>query len=87
MDAQSRDAPLRQVRVHPGMIFFVGGQSPPRLSRFFCGGTKSPHAPRIAKGLCGDAARPFRNSWACEAWCVVFVLGFLWVLVMAFCFL
>ena len=26
MDAQSRDAPLRQVRVHPGMIFFGGGQ-------------------------------------------------------------
>ena len=42
-------------------------------------GDQSPHAPRIAKGPRGDAAQPFRNSWACEAWCVVFGLAFLWV--------
>ena len=46
---------------------------------FLCGGTRPPTPPRIAKGPRGDAAQPFRNSWACEAWCVVFGLAFLWV--------
>ncbi len=35
MDAQSRDAPLRQVRVHPGMIFFGGGDKVPHACRVF----------------------------------------------------
>ena len=75
MDAQSRDAPLRQVRVHPGMIFFCGGtKSPTPVEFFFVGGQSPPTPPELRKGCAAMPHGPFaihglvRLGVSCLSW-------------------